>query len=898
MNPAPLTVRLSTRLYALLLRLLPAAFRIRFGGAMTDAFSAAALDRWRLTGPFGVGSLWLWTVPDLFAAALHERRIARSMPDRRTAISALRESPLPAEARPMENLFRDVVFAFRTLRRAPGFTLAVVATIAIGIGANTAIFTLVNGIVLQPLPFENSERVVRLCETHVQVGDYCIASPPQVADLTAMTAALEDGGVARTWSFSMQDEEGRVGVSSGIATPGFLRVHALRPQLGRLFDESEMVEGSNHVVVVTHGFWQARLGGDPAVIGRQLELDAEAYTVIGVLPQDAWIHSFDWVQMWAPLTASPENTDQREWRGFVSLGRLAPDVSLDAARAELEGARAALEEQYPEVNVGWGLRVDRLRDHVSGPVRSTLMIFFGAVAFVLLIGCANVANLLMVRATERTEEFAVRASLGAGRGRLVRQLLTESVVLSGVGGLLGFALAYLATEGFLRLAPADIPRLQEVQLDLPMLGFALALSMATAILFGMVPAWRAARTDVNETLKSARHGDARSAGLRNTLVIAEMALALMLLLGAGLLARSFTALLDWDPGFERQNLVTISAMADFSRFDTGLQIVEAFDDIADELVAIPGVDAVGQTSAGPLFGGRETGGLTIVGQPVPLPDEAISVRWYDVDPDYFVAMGIPLTRGRGLVESDDQASVPVAIVNETFVRQFLADQDPLGQRVKVEEHEAEIVGVVRDVRPFRPDEATGPEIFWPKRQYARGATFFVVRTTLPLDTLQEQVTERARAAAPDIRLGSFRSLDDWAGRELVAPRFRMALVALFALVAVALAAIGTYGVIAYSVASRTHEIGIRIALGARPGAITARVVRGGLTLALIGVAAGVVGALVLGRTLTSLLYGLPTADPVTYAAVCVLFLAVAALASWLPARRAGRLDPMNALRAE
>lgn len=886
-------VRWSVHLYRFLLHVFPAAFRNRFGRETTEAFHDAARAAWRAGGITSLSRLWIRTFVDLGFQGLSER-----LRRHRDAGRLLSRRPSTDKAGIMDRVLQDVRFAVRTLQKSPGFTAAVIATIALGIGANTAIFTVVDGIILRPLPFPDSDRVVSLCETHARVGDYCVTSFPNAADWAQMSESLDAVGVARTWTYSVRRQEDTVSIRSGIATPGFFAAYGQPAVLGRLLEPNDLVDGGNQVVILTHGFWQQQFNGSPDVLGEHLVMDAKPFTVIGVLPPDAWFHDFNAVQMWTPLTATPDNPDQRGWRGFTAIGRLATGATLTQAREEMAGIRDGLERQYPFENEGWGIQISSLRDRVAGPAQSTLLLFLGAVGFVLLIGCANVANLMLVRATERTQEFAVRASLGAGRRRLVRQLLTESLLLAALGGLLGVSLANGATRLFLTLAPDNIPRLDEVGIDLRALGFAMLLVVTTAMVFGLAPAWRAARTDLNETLKASRHGDVRAGGARRLLVIGEIALALILLVGAGLLTRSFTNLLDWNPGFDRTGLVTTWGLANFSKVESTEQINDLFDEVAREIEALPGVSAVGMTSAGPLFGGRETELFSIAGRPETAADERPALRWYDIDPGYFGALGTTLTRGRNITYADD-GGLPVAVINETFARRHFPDESPLGHRIVLDDYPpVQVVGVVPDMRPFEPTASVGAEIYWPKRQFPRGATYFVIRSELGLEALQRQVSARLEPLEGLIDLRQLTPYERLAEQELVSPLFNMVLVAIFAGVAMTLAAIGTYGVLAYTVISRTHEIGIRIAVGANPRRIMATVLRSGMSLALIGMGIGLAGAALLSRLLSHLLHGLPPTDVVSYVVVTAVFLIVAFAACALPALRASRLDPMAALRVE
>jgi putative ABC transport system permease protein len=893
-------VRISSRVYRMLLAVFPRRFRERFGDEISGTFEQLAEEAHAASGARGLAGLWMKTFADLGRHGGGER-IGNGGVRAPSPTGPDRSPPTPSGARrgaPLDILRQDLSFALRTVRRAPVFALAVVATIALGIGANTAIFTVINGILLEPLPFPDSERVVQICETNERVSDYCIVSPPNLQDWSRMATTVETFGLARNYSFILEQPDGGRTLRAGVATPGWFTVHGIEAGVGRLFNDGDMPPGDNHVVVLSNATWQADFGGDPSVIGSSLILDGEPYDVIGVLPADPWMYEFGFAHIWLPVTAIQDDVTNRDWRGFTGLGKLAPGTTLSAARDEMEGIRAALERDYPDTNSGWGLRLELLRERVGGHVRGTLLLFLGAVGLVLLIACANVANLLLVRSTARAQEFAVRASMGAGRGRLARQLLTESVVLAALGGAVGVLLATWTTRVFLRLAPPNIPRLSEVGIDGGVLLFALSITVVTALLFGIAPALSVARGRLTESLRARRSLDRRGNGLRNGLVVAEMALAVMLLMGAGLLTRGFATLLAWDPGFERENLVTVFAIAPPATYETGGQAVDLFERAAAELRALPQVESVGLTSAGPLFGGIETAPFDIAGRAAGSPEERPSARYYDVGTEYFDTIGIAVLRGRDFAPSDGNDSLPVAMVNETFARRHLDGEDALDHSIEMFDRTWKIVGVVADVRPFEPDAPVHAEVYLPKRQFPRWGSYLVLRTRPGASALVDEARERFRALDPDFDAAGFVTLDEIAGRNLVSPRFNVLLIGLFSAVALALAAIGTYGVIAFSVSRRTHEIGVRMALGARPAGVRLAVIRSGLALAMTGLLIGVVGGLAMSRIISGLSYGIPAGDPLMLATVTIVFVAVAVLACWLPARRASRLDPLEALRAE
>jgi putative ABC transport system permease protein len=798
----------------------------------------------------------------------------------------------------MDALLLDLRVAWRALRRSPAFSAAVIATMALGTGATASMFTLVNSIVLRPLPFPQSDRVVALCETSPRVEGWCVASPVNVADWAAQASTLESAGVARTESFIARGDDGAEGVRGAIASPGFFRVLRARPAFGRLFEDRDMNRGANAVALVSHGFWQRTLGGTPAAIGRTVDLDGRAVTVIGILPADAYIPDLGWVDVWKPLTASIDDVDNRNWRGFTAIGRLAARRSLADLQGELGVIGARLAAAYPDSNAGWGIRAVPLRDQIVGSTAATLWIFLGATTLVLLIACANVAGLLLVRAAGRAPEFAVRASLGAGGRRLAAQLLTEAAVFSTAGGALGLLIASWTTTLLVGMAPEYIPRLDEVALDARVVLATVLVSAATAAVFGLAPARQASRSDLESFLKGRRHAGGGGTRLRSALVVAQIALALILLAGAGLLTKAFGRIAQREPGFARHEVVTSWMLAPSSTYPVGTAAVAVLERAREAVAALPGLRSVALGSGGPLFGGVETGTMSVEGRPEGDASDAPPVNWFDVSPEYFEALGVPVVRGRGITPADASGAPNVAVVNQTLAARFFAGADPIGQRVTVGEHTSQIVGVVGDVRPYRPDRPTPSEIYWPIRQYPRLAAYLVMRTGPGVEVPERLLRARVATVDPSLQITPVVRLDENFSQALMSPRFNALLIGAFAFVAVALAAVGVFAVVAYSVATRTREIGIRLALGAAPRQVVAGVVRQGLTLAALGIGIGLAGAVVMGRAISSLLYGLEPTDAATFAATLLGVGLIAAGATYLPARRAARVDPMTALRQD
>ncbi|HKG94721.1 MAG TPA: ABC transporter permease [Gemmatimonadaceae bacterium] len=804
----------------------------------------------------------------------------------------------------MSSFATDLRQGIRALARAPGLTLAATATLALAIGLNTAVFSIVNAVVLRPLPFAEPDRILALCELdRGERTDWCSASTPDVRDIAERSRSIEVAGVARSWEFIMRTADGAVGVGGGLATPEAFRALRISPQLGRLLEPGDVGTSWRRVVVLSDDIWRARFGARHDVVGQSITLDGEPHEIVGVLPPGTRIPRLERVQMWRPPHFDPRDEERRDWRGFLAFARLREGATLAQAREEIAAIAAQIQAAHFPAKPGWTVEVRPWHDVVVGPVRPAMYLFLGAVGLVLLIGCANVANLLLARATAREPELALRAALGASRGRLVRGLLAESLVLAVLGAAAGIVLGSWAIQAFVALAPSGIPRLDQTRLDSAVLAFTAALSLTTALLVGVAPALRATRRELHPALSAGGRGALGAPGrswLGGALIVGEIALAVVLLTGAGLLTRSFAAQVRWAPGFEQDHLLTTWVLASPGKFERGRQVAAFLAGAMEELRAIPSVVSVGAGSAGPLFGGDGEMTLTIDGRPASPTGPRQAALWYDVSPGYFATLGVPVVRGRDILASDVEGAPRVAVVNESFVRRYLARQEPLGRRVHMTEHHAEftVVGVVRDVPPVRPGEEVRPQIFWSNRQMPRYATYFLVRTAGDPAAVARAIEARLHAYDPEMQVSAVRTMRDWLSADLTRPRFGMTLLATFGLLALALSLVGTYSLLAYTVARRTKEIGIRMALGARQSTVMAAVVGRGMRLAAIGVVLGIIGALGATRLLSSMLAGIGPRDPLTFAAIVLLLLGTAAAACLVPARRASRIDPMKAIRAD
>ncbi len=803
----------------------------------------------------------------------------------------------------MGALLFELRCAARALVRSPGFTAAALLTFALGIGANTAVFSFVQAILLRPLPFAQPERLVVLYETHRDKDrGMRTAAPRNLEDWRRMSRTIEEFGAWRDWRFTLKTDEGSEGVPAGIASPELFRALRVEVAVGRTFYPDEDRPGRNRVVLLSHAYWQRRFGGDAKIVGSTLRLDDALFSVVGVLPESFDSPSLGWIGVWAPQSVDPDLAVEGRWlRNRQVWARLRDGVTLEQARTEMATIAVQLEKEHAD-NRGWTVEVQPLHDAEVGSARPALLVFLGAVGFVLLIACVNVANLLLARGVTRQKETAIRLALGAGRMPLVRLFLAESVLLAVVGGAAGVLLAMWALDVFVALSPQGLPRLEQVHLDSGVLIFAMLLSLFTGVLCGLVPLVQSFRVNLSDALKEGGRSGPGRAGLRlrTVLVVSEIALAFVLLVGAGLLTRTFVNLQRMRLGFDPENVLTLQLFPGTTKYPEARHIRAFYQRVTEELKAIPGVKSVGATSAGPLFGGRETIEFAVVGQPEPPSGQFPVARYHNISPGYFQTLGVPLLRGRDFNERDTDAAPKVVIINKMMAERFWPGGSPLGQRIRLAESgdTYEIVGVVGDVQRLRMDARVEPEIYWTYLQNVRWASYFLLRTDSDPAKLISIVRSRLAALDPDQIVSSISIVDTLIARSLRAPRFNMLLVVCFAGVAVLLAAVGIYGVLAYAVTQRTHEIGVRMALGARRRDIFGLVLRQGMRLAALGVVLGAIGGLLVTQGLRALLFGVGAGDATTFAGVALLLAAVTLLACYVPARRAMRVEPVIALRYE
>jgi len=799
----------------------------------------------------------------------------------------------------MDTLLQDLRYAARMLRKAPAFTATAVLTLALGLGANTSIFSVVNSVLLRPLPYERADQLVRVWEAPSR-GKQNEVSPGVFLDWKKQSVTFESLAAFTFVSMNLTGTGEPLRVDGVRMSASGLDILRARPLLGRSFAPGDDQPGQDKVVVLAYGLWQRRFGGAMNAIGRTIRLNEETYTIIGVLPPNflPWQSS----EFVIPYVFEPALANRRDGHWLLLLGRVRPGVRIERAEVELNAISDRSRALYPAWKKDWGATVVPMRDQITGTIKPTLLVLLGAVGCVLLIACANVANLLMARASARQKEIAVRSALGASRWRIIRQLLAESVLLSLLGGLAGLLLALWSVQALRQLSPVTLPRAQEVRLDLRVLGFALFVSLLTGVVFGLAPAAQASKLDLHTTLKEGGRGS--QGGIRNRirsgLIVSEVALALMLLVGVGLLLNSFFRLLRVSPGFDPQQVVTMQLSLPASRYADSARRTVLFAQIVERTEALPGVAAAGLAVSLPLASGPPEIFFKINGR-VGGPEPGYLADFDFCTPHYFRAMGIPLIRGRPFGERDATSVAGVAIINEALAREYFSNEDPLGQSITVDNRTWEIVGIVGDIRLRGLAENVHPLFYRPQ---SSGSVHWniranlVVRTSVDPRGIAQSIREAIRGVDPDQPVANVRTMEDVVAASVGQRRFILMLLGMFGGSALLLAAIGLYGIIAYVVSQRTREIGIRMALGASRGDVLALVLYQGMKLTAIGTLLGVIGALGLARVLVNLLYEIKPTDPLTFVAVSLSLLLVALFASWLPARRATRVDPMIALRNE
>jgi putative ABC transport system permease protein len=799
-------------------------------------------------------------------------------------------------------LIQDLKYSVRMLAKNPGFTIVAVLTLALGIGANTAIFSVVNAILLRPLPYKDPGQLVQVWETNPQRGfPEFPASPPNFFDWRDQNHSFSQIAAIQYDDYNLTGAGAPMHVFGIDVSPNIFALLGSKPELGRVFTETEDNPNNPRVAIIGHSLWQTQFGSDPNIIGRNIVLDAKSYAVVGVMPASFRYPETD-TQVWTPLILPEDSKTARGAHWLSVVARLKPGVSFDQAQAEMQTIAGRLQTQYPNSNKDWSVFLRPLRKEVIGNIQTALLVLLGAVGLVLLIACSNVANLQLARTSARRREMAIRAALGAGRRRIVRQLITESFLLAVIGSVLGLLLAWWGTAALLKLDTAGIPRQTEIGIDGSVLLFTAAVAFITSLLFGLVPAMQSASLDLTTTLKEGTGARSSAAGrFRQILVVSEVALAMILLVGGGLLVRSFTGLLNVSPGFNPENVLTFSVQLPDAKYPKKEDNQAFFRELLARVQALPGVESTAATSSLPLTGGTTNLQFHPDGQAPDPGTKPTSALYSTVSPDYFHTMDIPLLRGRVFTGADSNDSQPVLVINQAMAQHFWPNADPIGQRIIVSDRQPlarEIVGIVGDVHQSALEKAAKPEMYVNLFQKGVGGASVVVRTkTAPL-SLTSAVTEQIHSLDKDLPVQGVLSMEDVVGISVGSRRFSTYLFTLFSLLALVLATVGIYGVMSYTVAQGTREIGIRVAVGARPLDVMKLVLGAGMRQVLLGAGIGVVGALLLTRFLASLLFGVTAYDPVTFAAVLIVLAGVALAACYIPARRAMRVDPIIALRYE
>jgi len=803
----------------------------------------------------------------------------------------------------------DLRFALRQLRKSPGFTFIAILTLALGIGANTAIFNVIYAVLLRPLPYPEADRVAILAESDPHLSNIAVSFPDYL-DWKRDSKVFEEIAVVRRDSLSLSGVEHRAPeqVAGAIVTANFFKVIGLQPQIGRVFTEEEDRVDGPALAVISDRLWQRVFARDPNVLGRAVNFGSEIYTVIGVMPPQMF--SPRTAEVWSPLmrrTNAPSWQDRDNHPGIFGWGRLKPGVSIDQARNEMKSIAARIGQRFPASNARIGATVTPLLENQVGDYRASLMLLLGAVALVLLIACANLANLLAARGAARAREFAVRAAVGASRWRIIRQLLVECLVLAVIGGVFGLALAAWGRDLLIALAPPGVPRFHDLPLDAWVLAFSITLTLSTSVLFGLWPAWHTSRTEIQLALKSGGHGSSDSAATRRSrdlLVVAEVALTLVLLSAAGLVLKSFSNARALSLGFEPRNLLTVQVNLPRPGYADPMKIITFANALLEKMRTLPGVERAAIASCPPLMTGWQNVFLP-EGEPEPLPGKRPGVVMAITMGDYFQTLNTPLLRGRDFTPQDNRKAPPVIIIDQSMAERYFPGQDPIGKRIRMSTDETRqpkmltIVGVAPHLKVYGSEETSSlPQAYIPMTQAPQEGLVILLRTSVAPQNLERPLREMVTSLDPSQPVSEFRTMQDRVQETWATPRLISFLLVCFAGLALTLSVVGLYGVMAYNGLRRTREIGVRIALGARPDQVSAMMLRQGMRLLAVGLLVGFAGALALSRLIRTLLFNVSPNDPFIYGAVSVVLACAALLACWIPARRAARVNPIITLRSE